>query len=88
VPIYVHLRPPGFGFDSEELVKAFAWKLKAIVVCNPSTPTGKVFTREEVMEILKLAEQYDAYVIMDEPYEHIVYAPHEQCVFCDTSWSF
>ncbi|NQW99167.1 pyridoxal phosphate-dependent aminotransferase [bacterium] len=76
-PIYVPLRPPGFGFDSEELARAFAQKPKAIVVCNPSNPTGKVFTREELMEILRLAEQHDAFVITDEPYEHIGYAPHE-----------
>jgi len=80
-PIYVALRPPGFGFDSEELAKAFQQKPKAIVVCNPSNPTGKVFTRAELMEILRLAEEHDAFVIMDEPYEHIVYAPHEHVHF-------
>ncbi len=80
-PIYVPLRPPGFGFDSDELVRAFEQKPKAIVVCNPSNPTGKVFTRAELVEILKLAEQHDAFVITDEPYEHIVYPPHEHVYF-------
>lgn len=80
-PIYVPLRPPGFGFDSDELARAFEQKPKAIVVCNPSNPTGKVFTRAELMEILKLAEQHDAFVITDEPYEHIVYPPHEHVYF-------
>lgn len=88
VPIYVPLRPPSFGFDPDELAKAFAQKPKAIVVCNPSNPTGKVFTREELMEILRLAEQYDAYVIMDEPYEHIVYAPHEHVYFAALPGAF
>lgn len=88
VPIYVPLRPPGFGFDPDELAKAFAQKPKAIVVCNPSNPTGKVFTRQELMEILRLAEQYDAYVIMDEPYEHIVYAPHEHVYFAALPGAF
>jgi aspartate/methionine/tyrosine aminotransferase len=77
VPIYVPLRPPGFGFDPDELARAFAQGAKAIIVCNPSNPTGKVFTREELQIILDLAEKYDAYVITDEPYEHIVYAPRE-----------
>src|SRR5690606_626760 len=56
---------------------AFQRKPKAIVVCNPSNPTGKVFTREELLFILGLAEEHDAFVIMDEPYEHIVFPPHE-----------
>ena len=74
-PIYVPLHPPGFGFDPDELRRAFARKPKAIVVCNPSNPTGKVFTREELAFILQLAEEHDAFVITDEPYEHIVYEP-------------
>jgi aminotransferase len=76
-PIYVPLHPPHFHYDPDELARAFAQKPKAIVVCNPSNPTGKVFTREELTEILALAERYDAFMIMDEPYEHIVYEPHE-----------
>lgn len=76
-PIYVPLRAPDFRYDPAELARAFAQKPKAIIVCNPSNPTGKVFTRAELTEILALAEQQDAFVIMDEPYEHIVYPPHE-----------
>jgi aminotransferase len=76
-PIYVPLRAPDFRYDPAELARAFARKPKAIIVCNPSNPTGKVFTRDELLEILRLAEQHDAYVITDEPYEHIVFAPHE-----------
>ncbi|MBL9142172.1 MAG: aminotransferase class I/II-fold pyridoxal phosphate-dependent enzyme [Verrucomicrobiaceae bacterium] len=76
-PIYVPLRAPDFTFDPDELALAFAQKPKAIIVCNPSNPTGKVFTRDELITILRLAEQHDAFIITDEPYEHIVYAPHE-----------
>lgn len=76
-PIDVPLRAPDFSFDPDELARAFAQKPKAIIVCNPSNPTGKVFTRDELMTILRLAEQHDAFIITDEPYEHIVYAPHE-----------
>jgi len=75
-PVYVPLHPPDFAFDRDELRAAFADGVKAIVVCNPSNPTGKVFTRDELEFILRLAEEHDAYVITDEPYEHIVYEPH------------
>jgi aspartate/methionine/tyrosine aminotransferase len=57
-------------------------------VCNPSNPTGKVFTRAELMEILELAEKYDAFVITDEPYEHIIYAPHEHVHFAALPGAF
>ena len=75
-PVYVPLVPPDFRYDPAVLARAFESKPKAIVVCNPSNPTGKVFTREELLEILALAEKHDAFVILDEPYEHIVYEPH------------
>ena len=76
-PIYVPLRPPDFGFDIEELEAAFQKKPKAIVVCNPSNPSGKVFTLEELLLIGRLAEQHDTFIIMDEVYEHIIYPPHQ-----------
>jgi aspartate/methionine/tyrosine aminotransferase len=87
-PIYVPLHPPDFGFDLADLEKAFEQQPKAIVVCNPSNPTGKVFTREELMEILRLAEKHDTFVITDEPYEHIVYAPHEHVHFAALPGAF
>ena len=80
-PIYVPLHPPHFNFDEDVLAAAFAQRPKAIVVCNPSNPSGKVFTRDELMIILKYAQQYDTWVIMDEPYEHIIYAPHTHTYF-------
>ncbi len=77
VPIYVQLEAPTFTFDPEKLEDAFRQNPKAIVVCNPSNPTGRVFTREELTIIADLAKKYDAYVITDEVYEHIVYEPYE-----------
>lgn len=76
VPIYVQLEGPEFRFDPEKLEDAFRQHPKAIVVCNPSNPTGRVFTKEELTIIADLAKKYDAYVITDEVYEHIVYAPY------------
>ncbi len=76
-PIYVPLHPPTFRFNPEELEAAFKQKPKALILCNPSNPCGKVFTYEELSIIADLAKKYDAYVITDEVYEHIVYAPHK-----------
>ncbi len=87
-PIYVPLRPPHFGFDEDELARAFAQKPKAIVLCNPGNPTGKVFTRDELLTILRLAEEHDCFVITDEPYEHIVYAPHVHTYFATLPGAF
>ena len=80
-PIYVPLVPPDFHFDPAVLEDAFRQKPKALVLCNPSNPCGKVFTREELEIIASLARKYDAYVITDEVYEHIVYAPHRHTYF-------
>ena len=77
-PIYVPLNPPTFDFDRKTLEAAFRDNdPKAIVLCNPSNPCGKVFTRDELTFISDLCKKYDAYCITDEVYEHIVYAPHE-----------
>lgn len=76
-PIYVPLVPPTFSFDPEVLEDAFRQGVKALVLCNPSNPCGKVFTREELQIIADLAIKYDTYVITDEVYEHIIYAPNE-----------
>ena len=75
-PVYVPLNPPQFDFDRKALEHAFCEnRPKAIVLCNPSNPCGKVFTREELEFIASLCKKYDAYCITDEVYEHIVYAP-------------
>ena len=80
-PIYVPLVPPDFHFDPAVLEDAFRQKPKALVLCNPSNPCGKVFSREELEIIASLARKYDTYVITDEVYEHIVYAPHRHTYF-------
>lgn len=76
-PVFVPLVPPTFDFDATVLEDAFKQGAKAILICNPSNPSGKVFTRKELSLIAELAVRYDTYVIMDEVYEHIVYAPHQ-----------
>lgn len=76
-PIYVPLHPPTFHFNVDELEAAFKQHPKALILCNPSNPCGKVFTREELQIIADLAQKYDTFVITDEVYEHIVYEPYE-----------
>jgi len=80
-PIYVPLHPPEFSFDPAELRRAFEERPKALVLCNPSNPSGKVFSREELLHIAGLAEEFDTFVLTDEVYEHIVYAPHQHTYF-------
>ena len=80
-PIFVKLNPPNFDFDINELENAFKQNPKAIILCNPSYPSGKVFTREELQIIADFAEKYDTYVVTDEVYEHIVYKPYVHTYF-------
>ena len=80
-PIYVPLHPPTFDFNVDELEAAFKQHPKALILCNPSNPCGKVFTRTELETIADLAKKHDAYVITDEVYEHIVYAPYTHTYF-------
>lgn len=80
-PIYVPLHPPVFNFDKEELENAFKQNPKALILCNPNNPCEKVFSKEELEYIACLAVKYDTYVITDEVYEHIVYAPYKHTYF-------
>lgn len=72
-PRYIPLRAPDWSFDREELRAAFNEKTKAIIICNPNNPTGKVFTREELEFIAALCREHDALCFTDEIYEHILY---------------
>ncbi len=87
-PIYVPLTPPDYKFGVYELEDAFRQGAKAIIVCNPSNPCGKVFSREELLFIEELAEKYDAFVITDEVYEHIVFDPwvHTMAASLPEAW--
>jgi len=76
-PVFISLRPPEFNFDPDELRRAFQQGVKALVLCNPSNPCGKVFTPQELQTIADLAIEFDAFVITDEVYEHLVYPPHK-----------
>ena len=72
-PRHVPLRAPDWSFDPDELRAAFNHNTKAIIVCNPNNPTGKVFTRWEMTFIAGLCQEFDALCFTDEIYEHILY---------------
>ena len=72
-PRYVPLRPPGWGFDPEELSAAFSERTRAVVVNTPNNPTGKVYRRDELQLIADLCQRHDAIAITDEIYEHMVF---------------
>src|SRR5687767_10999036 len=72
-PRYVPLRAPDWTFDRDELRAAFNPKTKAIIICNPNNPTGKVFTRDEMEYIAGLCKEFDTLCFTDEIYEHIIY---------------
>ena len=75
-PIYIPLVPPEYDFDLSLIEKGFQEGAKAIIICNPSNPCGKVFTRKELSDIAELVIRYDGYVVTDEVYEFMVYTPH------------
>ena len=88
-PVYVPLSPVDLSFDADVLESAMKQPgVKALVLCNPANPSGKVFTREELSVIASLAVKYDLYVITDEVYEHIVYAPHRHTYISTLSGMF
>ena len=72
-PVFIPLIPPTFRFDANVLEDTFKKGIKAIIICNPSNPSGRVFTYEELKLIADLCIKYDVYAITDEVYEHIIY---------------
>ena len=72
-PVYVPLVEPDFEFDSDALRKAFTENTKAVIINTPHNPTGKVFTRDELRLVSEMCNKYDALVVTDEIYEHILY---------------
>jgi len=69
----VKLHAPDWHFDPDDLRRAFSNRTKAIIINTPHNPTGKVFTRGELMLIASLCQRFDALAITDEIYEHIIY---------------
>ena len=73
VVILVQLAPPDWSFSRDDLAAAFGPRTKLVVVNSSMVPTGKVFDTDELGAIAELAQRYDAYVVCDETFEHIVF---------------
>lgn len=73
VPVPVTMRAPDFTVDKNELEKAIGPRTKMIILNNPHNPTGKVWTRDELIDISEVAIKNDLYVLSDEVYEFLVY---------------
>ena len=69
----VTLRPPNYGFDEQEFLAAITPKTRMILLNTPHNPTGKVFIREELEFIARVAVEHDLIVVTDEVYEHLVF---------------
>ncbi|HET7405106.1 MAG TPA: aminotransferase class I/II-fold pyridoxal phosphate-dependent enzyme [Candidatus Bathyarchaeia archaeon] len=70
---YLHLEGPDFLIEEEKLKRAFSKKTKAIIINTPHNPTGRVFSRRELELVRDLCQDYHAFAITDEIYEHILY---------------
>ncbi|MGB9673148.1 MAG: pyridoxal phosphate-dependent aminotransferase [Anaerolineales bacterium] len=81
IPVFIPLRPPHFQINQDELIQEVQKGVKALIVCNPANPSGKVFNEEELKFIADLAQEHGFYVITDEVYEHIVFEPHQHIYF-------
>ncbi len=72
-PRFVTLREPDWSFDPDELAAAFNNQTRAIIINTPHNPTGKVFSRNELLVIAELCQKWNVTAITDEIYEHMVY---------------
>ncbi len=77
VPVFVPLQPPCWSFGMGELEAAVTPRTKAILVNTPANPSGKVFTREELLQVAEFAERHGLFVFTDEMYEHFVFDGRE-----------
>ncbi len=73
VPVYVSLNPPDWTFRREDLEKAVTGRTRGILINTPANPSGKVFTREELLMLADFASTHDLFVFTDEIYEHFIY---------------
>ena len=70
---FVRLAPPDWAVTDAALEAAFSDRTKLVLINNPLNPASKVFGPEELSRIAALVERFDAYVIADEVYEHLVF---------------
>ncbi len=80
VPIEIPARlENNFTIDPDDIRKAITPRTKVIFIGYPSNPTGAVAPRDVMLEIGKIAEQYDLLVVSDEIYDRLVYDFEHVC---------
>jgi len=70
---YIRTTPPMYDIDFNELKEAISEETKAILICNPSNPSGKVYTKEELESLSEIINENDLFLFSDEMYEHFIY---------------
>lgn len=70
---YIRTTPPSYEIDFDALKKEISTDTKAVLICNPSNPSGKVYTREELEKLSQVINQNDLFLFSDEMYEHFIY---------------
>jgi aminotransferase len=69
---YVPLTYPGWSLDIEALRASVSEHTAAVLLAHPNNPTGSIFSKQELLTIIELAEQYDFYLISDEVYSDLI----------------
>ena len=77
VPRYVTLRPPAFTFPLDELQATITDQTRALILNTPHNPSGHVFTRDELTEIIEICTKHGVYIITDEIYDRLLYGGRE-----------
>lgn len=77
VPRCVTMQPPAWRFEPEDLERAWSPRTKAIIVCTPGNPSGKVYSAQELQLIADFATTHDLFIFTDEIYEYFVYDGRE-----------
>lgn len=73
IPVPVTMHAPDFTIDRQELEKAITPRTKLIILNNPHNPTGKVWAKEELLEVAALTQKHDLYLMSDEVYEFLLF---------------
>jgi methionine aminotransferase len=79
VPVFCHLRPPGYGIDWDEVSAAITGRTRMIVVNTPHNPTGSILDDREMRRLAEITRDTDILVLSDEVYEHIIFDGARHC---------
>lgn len=76
-PRFITLKAPEWSITREALEAALTPKTRAVLFSNPTNPSGKVWSREELELLGQFCKDHDLIAITDEIYEYIVYGDAE-----------